>query len=82
MSTKQKYWFPAKRYGWGWGMPSSWQGWCVLLAYLMLLILAVILKLPDHQPLLFWSGFGLLSLIFLIICWRKGEPTQWRWGEK
>lgn len=24
------YWFPAKRYGWGWGLPSSWQGWVVL----------------------------------------------------
>jgi hypothetical protein len=29
MQTERKYWFPAKRYGWGWGIPSSWQGWLV-----------------------------------------------------
>ena len=23
-----RYWFPAKRYGWGWGPPSTWQGCC------------------------------------------------------
>jgi hypothetical protein len=20
------FWFPAKRYGWGWGLPVKWQG--------------------------------------------------------
>ncbi len=24
-------WFPAKKYGYGWGMPVVWQGWVVLL---------------------------------------------------
>jgi hypothetical protein len=23
----RKIWFPAKRYGWGWGLPCCWQGW-------------------------------------------------------
>lgn len=32
--STRKYWFPAKRYGWGWGFPSAWQGRVVLLAYL------------------------------------------------
>ena len=27
-------WFPAKRYGWGWSFPVTWQGWLVVLAYL------------------------------------------------
>jgi hypothetical protein len=27
-----RYWFPAKRYGWGWGLPVTWQGWAVLAA--------------------------------------------------
>ena len=30
MNEPEKYWFPAKRYGWGWGLPSTWQGWIVL----------------------------------------------------
>ena len=38
MSDKPKYWFPAKCYGWGWGPPSTWQGWIVLAGYLLLMI--------------------------------------------
>ena len=34
----RKYWFPAKRYGWGWGPPSAWQGWAVLVTYLVLVL--------------------------------------------
>ncbi len=30
------FWFPAKSYGWGWGLPVKWQGWLVLLAYFAL----------------------------------------------
>jgi len=26
MQTERDYWFPAKRYGWGWGIPNRWQG--------------------------------------------------------
>jgi hypothetical protein len=29
-----KYWFPAKRYGWGWGFPVTWQGWLALAVFL------------------------------------------------
>jgi hypothetical protein len=28
-----RYWFPAKTYGWGWGLPSTWEGWLVLVGY-------------------------------------------------
>ena len=31
-----QYWFPAKTYGWGWGLPITWQGWLVFLAALAL----------------------------------------------
>jgi len=30
MPQEQNYWFPAKRYGWGWGIPVTWQGWAVM----------------------------------------------------
>ena len=38
MQTEPTYWFPAKRYGWGWGFPSSWQGWVVFAAFVGLLV--------------------------------------------
>jgi hypothetical protein len=31
------YWFPAKRFGWGWGPPCAWQGWIALLLWAGLL---------------------------------------------
>ena len=38
MSTPPKnYWFPAKTFGWGWGLPTCWQGWVVTVAYVVLL---------------------------------------------
>jgi hypothetical protein len=33
-----EYWFPAKRYGWGWGLPTAWQGWLVFVGYILLLV--------------------------------------------
>ena len=29
MPDKKEYWFAAKTYGWGWGLPTVWQGWLV-----------------------------------------------------
>jgi hypothetical protein len=36
MEEEQKYWFPAKRYGWGWGLPITWQGWLTLVVFILL----------------------------------------------
>ena len=35
MKDKEKdIWFPAIKYGVGWGLPVTWQGWAVMLAYI------------------------------------------------
>ena len=39
----RKYWFPAKRYGYGWGLPGTWQGWLVFGAYGALVIASVVI---------------------------------------
>ena len=31
-----RYWFPAKRYGWGWGLPATWEGWAVMAGFFRL----------------------------------------------
>jgi hypothetical protein len=49
MQTERKYWFPAKRYGWGWGVPSSWQGWLVLAAFVGLLVVGSFLFPPSAK---------------------------------
>ena len=37
MTEQSRYWFPAKRYGWGWGFPTTWQGWLVIALYVVLI---------------------------------------------
>lgn len=70
------YWFPAKAYGWGWGLPVRWQGWAVTVLYLLLLLGSGVL-LPGGSRS---AAFGILTLILIGICWWKGESPGWRWG--
>ena len=75
-----RYWFPAKRYGWGWGLPSTWEGWVVLVGYLALLVLCIKV-FPPHQNLPgFIISVHVLSGLLIAICWWTGEPPKWRWG--
>jgi len=77
-----RYWFPAKRYGWGWGLPVAWQGWGVLAAHLGLLILGFALIDLDTNALGFLLYVGAITAALLMVCWLKGEPPRWRWGDR
>ncbi|APA87871.1 hypothetical protein BJG93_20845 [Paraburkholderia sprentiae WSM5005] len=81
MSPSHDYWFPAKRYGWGWGFPVRWQGWATLLAYLVLLGTVIFRYRPAGHPLMFAMLVALLTVAFVAVCWLKGEPPRWRWGK-
>lgn len=74
-------WFPAKRYGWGWGLPTCWQGWTVLLGFLVALLSGGLMIDPHIHPL----GYGLHALgcsaLLIAVCWWKGERPRWRWGD-
>jgi hypothetical protein len=74
------YWFPAKRYGWGWGLPSSWQGWVVLAAFIALLGAGLLLFPPKTNLAAFVAYVLILSALLFGICWLRGEPPRWRWG--
>ena len=75
------YWFRAKRYGWGWGLPVTWQGWIVLVAFIALIIAGRFLFPPKEQTGAFVSYLLALIALFVAICWVKGEPPRWRWGK-
>jgi hypothetical protein len=81
-SEADRYWFPAKRYGWGWSLPTAWQGWAVLAAFAVLLVIGAVVLLPSHRHRTFVVYSSLLSLLLVAVCWAKGEPPKWRWGEK
>jgi hypothetical protein len=81
-SNEKQYWFPAKRYGWGWGMPTMWQGWVVLGLFVSLVLAGVVTVRPTYGATAFAAYTGVLTLTLTAICWVKGEPPQWRWGKK
>jgi len=79
---ERKYWFPAKRYGWGWGLPTVWQGWATILAYLVALSLCAYVYPPASKPASFLESTVVISILLIAVCWIKGEPLKWRWGKR
>jgi drug/metabolite transporter (DMT)-like permease len=81
MKTDHEYWFPAKRYGWGWGLPTSWEGWLVCAAFLALIVAGVFLFPPARALGSFITYTIVVGVLLLAVCWLKGEPPRWRWGD-
>lgn len=83
VQDNDKKWFPTKKYGIGWGLPVTWQGWIVLLSYTLLIIIGgiTLTNPPDRIPLFLAYTFILTGLLILI-CWKKGEKLNFRWGKK
>lgn len=80
MSKQTRYWFPAKRYGWGWGPPVTWQGWVVVGVHAALLAALCLLDPADRHPGRFWTALAAIIASLIAICWRTGAPPKWRWG--
>ena len=81
MADRAPYWFPAKRYGWGWGPPTAWQGWVVLMVWGIALAVALHRFLPLRR-VTFATFIALWTASLLAICYWKGEPPSWRWGDR
>lgn len=77
MNERQNFWFPAKRCGWGWGLPCAWQGWVVLSVYVALVMAAAAL-IPEKGTWWFNVAFMILSLGLIGVCWLKGERPKRR----
>ena len=78
-------WFKAKKYGWGW-TPISWQGWFVIIVYVIVNVkYFTLIDKNSHSGsdtlISFSPIFILTTVILLIICYKKGEKPEWRWGE-
>jgi len=81
--NNQEIWFPAMKYGVGWGFPITWQGWAVLLSYVALLLLGgLFIETSPFMIILFVIYVFTLSGVFFYICWKKGEKPDARWGKK
>jgi hypothetical protein len=84
MSGKPAFWFPAKRYGWGWGFPVRWQGWLVFAGYVALLYTGIYYFFEPRRDALGLTVYILvLTAVLVGIVALKGErPLAWRWGKR
>jgi hypothetical protein len=80
MNNEKTYWFPAKRYGWGWGLPATWQGWLVLQIFVAIQAAGPFV-FPPHERTVAYSAYALaFTLLFLAVCYATGESPRWRSG--
>jgi uncharacterized membrane protein YjgN (DUF898 family) len=81
-----EYWFKQKRFGYGAGLPKTWQGYVAILGFI-----AVVAAVGLFTPTLFEDkALGALIAItivivltvpFLIVCEARTEGGwRWRWG--
>lgn len=82
MPDEDRPWFPAKRYGWGWGMPTAWQGRLVIAVFYALVLAGAVVLLPRRGALAFVAYCAVLCGLLVAVCWLKGERPHWRWGGK
>ena len=81
-SKDSNYWFPAKAYGVGWGLPVTWQGWAILLVYIAAMIVTAFLRSPTSNSRVFIGLSFAYTIALIIVCYIKGERLNWRWGSK
>ena len=78
-ANEKRIWFPAKKYGWGWGPPCCWQGWMVFAIWLTLLGAGGIFLAPRNIGLFVAYAIVLSGALIFIVA-AKGEKPRWRWG--
>ena len=76
-----KPWFRVKRYGFGAGVPCSWEVWALVAVFLAIVIVSGVV-LMDRNPMLHFGVVLASTAIVIVVSWRKSDgPWKWRWGQ-
>ena len=82
MNQTSEFWFPVKRYGWGWGPPVCWQGWLVVLTYVALLCAGIYcFRSRLEAPGFLIYVLALTAALGVVVALKGERPVRWRWGE-
>ena len=74
-------WFAPKRYGYGSGLPISWQGWALTIGYMLGVTLLAVL-MARSRPMLVFAVLIPITVAFCVICARTTRGGwRWRWGK-
>lgn len=73
-------WFAPKRYGYGAGLPISWQGWTLLTGYILLLAGGGFLI--PYSLVAYASVVTMLTAAFVVVVAHTTKGGwRWRWGD-
>ena len=74
-------WFAPKRYGYGAGLPISWQGWALTIGFVLLTILVALGF--GNRPIQLVAAIIPLTVAFVVISARTTRGGwRWRWGDE
>lgn len=73
-------WFAPKRFGYGAGLPISWQGW-VLLAAFLAICFAVSAFFKDQILVTLAIMVPLVATFIVIVARTTRGGWRWRWGK-
>lgn len=80
MPQQKRYWFEAKRYGIGWRLPVTWQGWAVVILFVALLF-GGLPRIEDQKVRIAWV-ISLIVALVIVVAWKGKRPFKWRWGQE
>ena len=74
-------WFEPTRYGYGTGLPIAWQGWALIIGFMI--FAAVMTFLFAYRPLILFSILVPVTALLMFIAARTTKGGwRWRWGDK
>jgi hypothetical protein len=76
-----KPWFNPKRYGYGAGLPCSWEGWAVLIGYLAVVAASAVTTTEGNiKPHMLIIMIASVALAVIVARTTRGG-WRWRWGK-
>ncbi len=81
MSDDQPEWFAPKRYGYGAGLPISWQGWAVTFCFIAIAFATALLFANKPIVMLAILVPAIATLTVITARTTRGG-WRWRWGDK
>lgn len=78
-------WFSKRKYGFGWGLPATWQGWITIIIWVSLVIFSTKLlpsnkQAPVGETLPWFGVLGVLTLLLITVCYITSGKPEWHWG--
>ena len=80
MSDDGPEWFAPKRYGYGSGLPLTWQGWAILIGFLGITFADALLF--ATRPIVLFAILIPVTVALMVVTARTTRGGwRWRWGE-